>query len=72
MNILRKLQLAFPTASKRMVRLETLPIAPSQALHLIRVDGTEYLVALGAGHPSIVPLGSVALPTSDPVLAGNA
>ena len=72
MNILRKLQLAFPTASKRMVRLETLPIAPSQALHLIRVDGTEYLVALGAGHPSIVPLRSVVSSNADMVLAGSA
>ena len=72
MNIFRKLQLAFPTANRRMVRLETLPIAPSQALHLIQIDGTEYLVAIGAGHPSIVPLGLVGLPTIDPVLTGSA
>lgn len=55
MNIFRKLQLSFPTAKKRMVRIETLPIAASQALHLIRVDAMEYLVVAGNGNCSIVP-----------------
>ena len=62
MNILRKLQLVFPSTNKRMVRVETLPIAPSQALHIVRIDGAEYLVALGAGPPAILPL---ALRTSE-------
>lgn len=62
MTILRKIQLAFPQRSKRMEKLETLQLGPAQALHLIRVDGKEILVAIGAGSPAIISAHAVPIP----------
>ena len=55
MTILRKIQLAFPQRQKRMERIETLQLGSAQCLHLVRLDGVELLVAIGAGSPIIVP-----------------
>ena len=55
MTILRKIQLAFPQRLKRMEKIETLQLGPAQCLHLVRVDGRELLVAIGAGSPAVLP-----------------
>ncbi len=45
-----------------MEKLETLQLGPAQALHLIRVDGKEILVAIGAGSPAIISAHAVPIP----------
>lgn len=54
MTILRKIQLAFPPRLRRLEKIETLQLGPAQCLHLVRMDGRELLVAIGAGSPIIV------------------
>ena len=61
MNFLKNLQLSFPAVKKRMFRLETVPLAPSQTIHLIRVDSLEFLIVAGGGGSAIVPLHAVSL-----------
>ena len=62
MTILRKIQLAFPQRLKRMEKIETLQLGPAQCLHLVRVDGMELLVAIGAGSPAVVPAPAKLIP----------
>ena len=53
MTLFKKIQFAFPQRLKRMEKVETLQLGPAQFLHLVRIDGGELLVAVGAGSPTI-------------------
>lgn len=55
MNFFKKFQISIPMRKRRMEKLETLSLGPAQFLHLVRVDGQDYLVLLNGGHPAIFP-----------------
>jgi hypothetical protein len=55
MTFFKKFHISMPVRTKRMEKLETLSLGPSQYLHLVRVDGQDYIVLLGGGHSTILP-----------------
>ena len=55
MTLFHKFRISIPIRSRRMEKLETLSLGPVQSLHLVRVDGQEYLVLLGGGNASMLP-----------------
>ena len=54
MNLLKRIRFSLPLKHNRLEKLETLQLTATQCLHLVRVDGLEYLLA-GGGQPVILP-----------------
>ncbi len=63
MNILKRIRFSLPLRHNRLEKLETLQLSASQSLHLVRVDGLDYLVG-GSGQPVMLP--TVSKPPADP------
>ncbi len=55
MNILKRIRFSLPLRQNRLEKLETLQLSATQSLHLVRVDGLEYLLLGGGGQPVILP-----------------
>lgn len=55
MNILKRIRFSLPLRQNRLEKLETLQLSVSQSIHLVRVDGLDYLLFSGGGQPVILP-----------------
>lgn len=54
MNILKRIRFSLPLRQNRLEKLETLQLSATQSLHLVRVDGLDYLLVGGGGQPVIL------------------
>ena len=55
MNILKRIRFSLPLRQNRLEKLETLQLSTTQSIHLVRVDGLDYLLFSGGAQPVILP-----------------
>lgn len=71
MNILKRIRFSLPLRQNRLEKLETLQLSATHSLHLVRVDGQEYLLLGGGGQPVILPTFLKPNPCPIPVQEGT-